>query len=56
MNKYMISNDFLEIITDTTNKLHPAYMEASKNLDSSNDKALGYIKNFITSIENIANK
>jgi len=56
MAEYMISNDFLEIVTGTSNRLHPAYMEASKNIDSSNDKALGYIKNFITSIEGLASK
>lgn len=56
MSEYKISNDFFEIISGTTNKLHPLYMEASKNVDANNSKSIGYIKNFITSIENIANK
>lgn len=56
MAEYTISNDFLEIVSETSNRLHPAYMEASKNVDANNDKAFGYIKNFITSIENIASK
>ena len=34
MSEYKISNDFLEIITGTSNKLHPAYMEASKNIEN----------------------
>lgn len=56
MNECKISNNFLEIIAGTNNKLHPAYMEAAKNVDSNNSKSLGYIKNFVTSIENLANK
>lgn len=56
MNGYSISNNFLEIIAGTNNKLHPVYTEASKNVDANNDKSLGYIKNFITSIENVADK
>ena len=56
MNEYVISNDFLEIVTGTTNTLNPLYMEASKDVGASTPKALGYIKNFITSIENLANK
>lgn len=56
MNNYKMSNDFFEIIAGTTNKLHPAYMEAAKNVDANTPKGLGYIKNFIKSIENIANK
>ena len=50
MNGYTISNDFFEIISGTTNKLHPLYMEASKNVDSNNSKSVGYIKNFVKSI------
>ena len=56
MNGYEVSNDFFEIITGTTNKFHPAYMEAAKEVDKGSNKSLGYIKNFITSIEKIANK
>ena len=56
MNERMISNDFLEIITGTTNKLHPVYVEAAKNIDSNNEKCISYIKKFIPMIENIANK
>lgn len=56
MNAYTVSNDFFEIITGTTNKLHPVYIEAAKDMDTGNTKALSYIKNFITSIERVANK
>lgn len=56
MNNISISNDFLEIIAGTTNKLHPVYMEASKSIDNNTPKAMGYIKNFINSIERVANK
>lgn len=56
MSVYTISNDFFEIVTGTTNKLHPAYMEATKNVNAGNAKSIGYIKNFITSIESLASK
>ena len=55
MNDVLISNNFFEIIAGTSNKLHPAYMEAVNNVDKNTSKALGYLKNFITSIENVAN-
>lgn len=56
MNNYDVSNDFLEIITGTNNKIHKLYIEATKDIESTTPKALGYLKNFITSIENIASK
>ena len=56
MNESIISNDFLEIVAGTTNKLHPVYMEASKNIDNGTPRAMGYLKNFITSIENLSSK
>lgn len=56
MNGNVISNDFLEIITGTTNKLHPAYMEAAKEVDKGTSKSVGYLKNFVVSIENLAAK
>lgn len=56
MNNNVFSNDFLEIISGTNNKLHPLYTEASNNVNNDTPKSLNYIKKFITSIENIANK
>lgn len=56
MSQYKISNDFLEIITGTNNTTSRVYQEAVKDVDDTTPKAMGYLKNFITSIENIASK
>lgn len=51
-----ICTDFLEIVTGTNNRISLVYKEAAKNVDESTPKAMGYLKNFITSIEAIAAK
>lgn len=51
-----ICTDFLEIVAGTNNKITSVYREAAKNVDESTPKAMGYLKNFITSIESIAAK
>lgn len=56
MNKYNLVTDFTEIVAGTSNRIVPAYQEAVKDLDGDNAKTLGYIKNFIVSIESIAAK
>lgn len=56
MGDYDVSNDFLEIIAGTNNKINKSYMEAAKDIDSNTSKSMGYLKNFITSIEKIADK
>lgn len=48
--------NFLEIISGTSNRLDPLYLEASNDIDSGNDRGFGHIKNFIGNIEDIANK
>lgn len=55
MATYEVSTDFLHIIAGTNNTISTAYTEAAKNLEDS-DKTLKYLKNFISSIENIAAK
>lgn len=56
MGLYNINTNFLEIISGTNNTVSRVYREAADNVDKANDKGLTYLKNFITSIENIANK
>jgi lipoate-protein ligase A len=54
MNEYTFITNPIEIISGTSNTTAPAYIEAANNIKSSPNKALGYMKNFVTSIENIA--
>lgn len=56
MEGYTMCNNYLEIIAGTNNTLNRVYREAAENTESNSMKGLGYLKNFITSIENIANK
>lgn len=56
MDQYNVSTDFLEIIAGTNNTISRVYKEAVKDVDETTPKAMGYLKNFITSIEGIANK
>lgn len=48
-----ICTDFVQIVTGKSNKLSTAYTEAAASVEKDNDAALGYLKNFIASIENI---
>lgn len=56
MSDYNICTDFLEIVAGTNNTITKEYREAAKNIDETNSKAMGYIKNFITSIEELDSK
>lgn len=56
MDGYTICNDYLEIICGTKNTITKEYREAAKNVEENSMKGLGYLKNFITSIENLAGK
>lgn len=56
MNEYSICTNFVEIVAGTNNTITREYREAAKSIESDSTKGLGYLKNFITSIENIANK
>ncbi|MDE6852572.1 MAG: hypothetical protein K2J67_08785 [Lachnospiraceae bacterium] len=51
-----ICTDFVQIITGIPNRLSSAYMEAANTVEKDNDAALGYLKNFIASIENIRSR
>lgn len=54
MVEYDVCTDFVEIISGTKSITSPVYMEASKSINSGDEKSLKYLKNFIISIENIA--
>lgn len=55
MNEYGISNDFLEIVSGTTNTLSKAYKEAASHLKGSMDETgINYLKKFLISIESLA--
>lgn len=53
---YSITTDFIEIIAGTNNRASSKYLEAAKAVDKDTTKSSAYIKNFITSIENVASK
>lgn len=53
---YSITNDYLEIITETTNFISPVYKEAANDSEQGTPKGLAYFKNFLTSIENLSKK
>lgn len=53
---YTVSNDFIGIIANTNSRFSRAYLEASETVKNDDKKAAEYIKNFVISIENIANK
>lgn len=56
MDNSTMSTNFIEIISGTNNKASRYYIEATKKIDSDSSKSMAYIKNFISSIENIASK
>lgn len=51
-----ICTDFMEIVTGTTNMISPVYREAADHVDKNDTKAQIYMKNFFTSINQVANK
>lgn len=55
MEQLNICNDFYEIISGSSSAYSKAYTEA-KQIADDNEKSLNQIKNFITSIENVASK
>lgn len=56
MNEYSICTNYLEIIAGTSNKIASSYLEAANAISNDNMKSMAYLKNFITSIENLASK
>jgi len=53
MGEYGFLTDPIEIISGTSNRTSPVYIEAVRDIEEGNSKALGYIKNFMTSIDRI---
>ena len=51
-----ICTDFYELISGTNNKLSHRYLEAKATVEKDDEKSLSYLKNFISSMENIASK
>lgn len=56
MSHYKINTGFIEIVSGTNNMTSRAYMEAAKEVENKTPKAMNQLKNFITSIENLASK
>ena len=56
MNEYSINTNYIDIIAGTSNRVSTAYTEASKDIAEGNDKSIKYLKNFLTSIENLSQK
>lgn len=56
MNEYDINLSYLNIFAGTSNTVTRAYKEAAENVNNDNVKAMGYLKNFIRSIESLASK
>lgn len=56
MNPYDINLNYIDILAGTTNNAMKVYREAAENVENNNVKAMGYLKNFITSIESLASK
>ena len=54
--EYTMNTDYLSIITESASQLSPIYKEAAENADKGTNKGLAQLKNFITSIENLAKK
>lgn len=56
MNEYEIITNPIEFFSGTTNTTSPVYTEAVAILENVNSKSIGYLKNFVTSIEDVASK
>ena len=54
--EYSFNNDYLSLITETTNFTSPVYKEAAEAVDKNTNKGMAYFKNFMTSIEKLADK
>ncbi len=56
MNEYEISTNFVEIVSGTNSEGSRAYREAAAQVEENDSKSLKYVKNFLTSIEEISSK
>lgn len=52
--EYKLTHDIVEMISGTSSQTARVYIETTNRLDTNAPEAMGYIKNFITSIESIA--
>ena len=53
---YSINTNYFEIISGTSNQYNSLYKEAADNADKGNKEGMGYLKNFLVSIENVIDK
>ena len=53
---YYVSTDPIEIISGTSNRLNPVYVEAAKEIDGGTPKSMIYLKNFLKSVSAIESK
>jgi hypothetical protein len=53
---YTVNHNPVEIVAGTSNTTSPVYLEAAKILGGSENKSMGYLKNFVTSMEQAASK
>ena len=54
--EYNINNNYLELISGTSNFTSKVYREAADNVDKGTPKGMAYLKNFLTSIEKVSEK
>lgn len=54
MREYDIVTNPIELFAGTTNTTSPVYTEAVKTIENKSAKSMGYIKNFMTSIEKVS--
>ena len=54
--EYSFNNDYLSLITENASLTSPAYKEAAEAVDKNTNKGVAYLRNFMVSIEKLANK
>ena len=55
MREYDIVTDPVKFFAGTDNRTSPVYIEAAKTVETKTPKSMGYIKNFVSSIERLTN-
>lgn len=54
--EYSFNNDYLALITESASLTSPVYKEAAEAVDKNTNKGVAYLRNFMVSIEKLANK
>ena len=54
--EYNFNTNYLDIITESASTTSPVYREAANDVDKNTNKGVAYLKNFMSSIENLAEK